>query len=70
MEVASSATSVGVKPRRAASDGVDLEVGGGAADGVVDAVLDVDDAGDLLDGGRDAGAELVEELGVVGEELD
>ena len=32
-------------------DGVDLEVGGGAADGVVDAVLGVDDAGDFADGG-------------------
>ena len=50
--------------------GVDLEVGGGAADGVVDAVLDVDDAVDLADGVGDARAELVEELRIVGEELD
>ena len=50
--------------------GIDLEVGGRAGDGVVDAVLGVDYSGDLLDGGLHARAELVEEIGIVGEEFD
>ena len=51
-------------------DGIDLEAGGGTADGVVNAVLGIDDAGDFADGGLDLGAEVVEESLVVGEELD
>src|ERR1700684_2118149 len=49
---------------------VDLEGGGGAADGVVDAVFDVDDAGDFGDGVANARSELVEQILVGGEELD
>ena len=39
-------------------DGIDLEVGGRAADGVVDAVLDIDHAVDFADGVAHPGAEL------------
>ena len=43
---------LGGREAEAASErGVDLEVGGRAAEGIVDAVLRVDDAGNLRDGG-------------------
>ena len=41
--------------------GIDLEVGGRAADGVFDSVLNVDHAFDLADGVADARAEFVEQ---------
>ena len=50
--------------------GIDLEVGGRAADGVVDAVLDIDHAGNLADGVADAGPELRQQCRIVGKDLD
>ena len=49
---------------------IDLEVGGRAADGVVDAVLDVDDAGNLADGVAHARAQAVRADRHRREELD
>ena len=48
--VASSRHFGGRKAKPRGDCGIDLEVRGGAADGVLDAVLDVDHAGDLCDG--------------------
>ena len=50
--------------------GIDHEGSAGAADGVVDAIFDVDDAGDFRDGVADTRGDLVEEILVGGEELD
>ena len=47
--------------------GVYLKVCGRAGDGVVDTVLGVDDAGNLLNGRLNAWAELIEQLRVAGE---
>ena len=68
--VVSSATSVGVKPKRAASWGSTSKLVAGPLIGVVDAVLDVYDAGYFLDFLGDASGEIGQLRGVVGEELD
>ncbi len=49
---------------------INLETGGGAADGVVDAILDADDAGDVGDLCCDAWGDLLEEGEVFAVELD
>ena len=62
MAVVSVVISCTVKPRRAAMEGLTWKSGGGAADGVFEAVEDIDDAVLLLDGVGDAGGDLVEDL--------
>src|SRR5215469_10173623 len=51
-------------------DGVDLEVGGRTAERILDAVLNVYDAGDFANGVGDALAEVIKQHRVVGEDLD
>src|ERR1039457_6726940 len=51
-------------------DGIDLEAGRWPADGVLDAVLDIDDALDLFDGIADARAELTKQGRIVYKKLD
>ena len=68
--MASSATSVGVKPRRAATMGLTWKLVAGTGDGVVDSVLCVHYTRNGLDGGLDPWAKLTEESRVVGEHLD
>jgi len=63
------ATSEVVETQASGEAGVDLEGGGGTADGVVDAFSTSDHAGDFADGIADARGELVEEVLVGGEEL-
>src|SRR6266702_2276865 len=60
----------GSKAKASGDYRVDLEAGGGSGDGIVNAVLGIDNAGDLLDGSLDAGAKLVEEGRIVREQLD
>ena len=49
---------------------IDAEGGGGTADGVLDAVEDIDDSGLFFDGGCDFVADLGEQGGIVVEEFD
>ena len=63
-------TSVGRKAEAGGDNGIDLEVGCRAADGVFDAVLHVDHAWNLADGIADPRAKLRQQRRIVGEDLD
>ena len=70
MALASSSTSCGEKPARAVTAWIDVEDRGRAADGVLDAVQHVHHAGNLLDGVAHLRRPLLQQLGVLREELD
>ena len=49
---------------------IDLEVRRGTADGIVDSILNVHDAANLADGIPDARAQIRQQRGIAGEDLD